>query len=231
VDPIPDRVEALVELGAGPLLEAEALPPVVPDVIGRAEAPGVVHRRPATEAEAGQQPDALIRGRHAAAAEVEPGVAVELRAVEVLLAEVAAGLHEHHVEPRLGQHARGGAAAGARANDDDVAVELGVLGDPQGLDRLLGGVRQLSVRARVADRLVHRVGTLPLPRDRVVHDHRQLAQRLERRPLHDVLGVAPGEQEALAVGLGQPGEAGVPPLDQPGEPLADVRARVRAHRP
>ncbi len=230
MDPVPDGVEAVVEVLPHPLVEAEAVLPFLAHVVGRPEAPGVVDGGAAAQAEAGEQADALVGGRDAAASEVEPHEPVELRPVEVLLAEVTAGLDHDDIEALLGQDPGGGAAAGARADDDHVAVELGVLGDLEGLDRLRRRVLEAPVRTGVADRRVHRVLALALPGERVVQDHRQLAERLEGSALHDVLGVAPLEQELLAILLGAGGEAGIPAFDQPGEPVADVCARIASHR-
>jgi hypothetical protein len=128
-DPLPDGVEAVVEVAARPLGEAEAVLPLLPHVVRGPEAPGVVHGGAAAEAGAGQQADALVVGGHPATVQVEARVPRELRAVEVLLAVVAAPLEHHHVEPGGGQHPRRGASAGARADDADVALELRVARD------------------------------------------------------------------------------------------------------
>jgi hypothetical protein len=103
-------------------------------------------------------------------------------------------------------------------------------GDLERLDRLRGGVLELAMGSRVPERLVDRIGALALPGQRVVHDHRQLAERLERGPLHDVIGVAPVEQHPLAILVRKRCELGVPALDQAGEPVPDVGARVGSHR-
>ena len=62
--------------------------------------------------------------------------ALELAAVEVGVVVVAARLEHDHVEARRGQHGRRRAAAGARADDADVAVELGVALTSSGVERL-----------------------------------------------------------------------------------------------
>ena len=69
----------VVEVLAGPVVEAEAILPVLADVVGRPEAPGVVDGRAAAEAGAREQADALVGGRDPAAAEVEPHVARRAR--------------------------------------------------------------------------------------------------------------------------------------------------------
>ena len=228
-DPVPDRVEAVVEVRARPIVEAEALLPLPAHVVGRPEAPGVVDGGAAAEAGAGEQPDAPVGGRDTAAAEVQPRVPAQLGAVEVLLAVVPTRLDDDDVEAGRGQDPGGRAAARARPDDDDVALELGVAGDLQRRDRLRRRVREHPVRAGVAERRIDRVRALALPGERVVEDERQLAQRLERGALHDVGRVAPREQVALALLLRPGGEGGIPALDQPGEPAACVSARVAPH--
>ena len=79
------------------------LPPLTAHVVGRPEAPGVVDHRAAAEAGAGEQADAPVGRRDAAAAKVEPPVPAQLRAVEVLLAVVPARLDHDDVEARSGQ--------------------------------------------------------------------------------------------------------------------------------
>ena len=202
-DPLPDGVEAVVEVLAGPVGEPEVALPVLAHVVGRAEAPGVVHDRAAAEAGAREQAHALVVGGDAAAVQVEAGVPGQLGAVEVLLGVVAAGLEHHHVEARRGEHARGRAAAGARAHDHHVAVELGVRRDLQRRDRLAGRVLGRAERPRIAERLVHRVGALAQVRQAVVAQQDALAERLEGGARADLRGVGPGEQRALALGLGE----------------------------
>jgi hypothetical protein len=166
----------------------------------------------------------------AAASEVQADESVELGAVEVLLAEVPAGLDHDHVEARLREDSGGGAAAGPRADDDDVALELRVPGDRERLDRLRRHVRKAAMRAGVAEGRIHRVLALALPGQRVVQDRGQLAEGLEGSALHDVLGVAAPQQERLAILLGAGRERRIPALDQPCEPLAHLAARIAAHR-
>ena len=91
----------------------------------RKQVPGVDHRRPADgAADRG-------RDRRAALGDGEPAVAVERdqrreRLLRVAGAvDVRAGLEHDHLEPGLGEHGRGDRAAGAGADDDDVAVLLG----------------------------------------------------------------------------------------------------------
>src|ERR671914_1632959 len=201
--PLPDRVETLVELRPGPVVEPEALLPIGPHEVGRTEAPGVVDQGAATEARAGEQADALIVGRNPAAVQVEARVAGQLVAVEVLLAEVAPRLQHDHVEARRGEHAGRGAAAGAGADHADVAVELGVLADLDRLDPLRGRVRGRSERSRIPERLVYGVRSAARRWEAVVAQQDALAQGLEGGPALDVGGVREGEQRALALGLRQ----------------------------
>ena len=124
-DALPDRVEALVELGARHRTHAVLAGPLLAHAVRGAERVGVVHERGAAQALRGQQAHAAVGARHAAAVEVEPVEARQLGAVEVLLGEVAARLHHQHVEARLREHGRGGTAARARAHHHHVAVERG----------------------------------------------------------------------------------------------------------
>ena len=96
--------------------------PVGEDLVGRAEAgPRVDHRRPADHL---RDRD---RNRRVALGHGQAGVAVEGRdRVEVALGiavavEVATRLEHDHVEPGLGELGRRRGAAGARADDHDVA--------------------------------------------------------------------------------------------------------------
>ena len=220
---------------SGPAQSSSPKPihPVLAHVVGRPEAPGVVHDGAAAEARAGEQADALVAGGDPAAAEVQVRVAGELGPVEVLLGEVSARLDHDNVEPGRGEHTRGGAAAGAGADHDDIALELCVLGDLQGLDRLGRRVRRRAERPGVAERLIDRVRAVAGPGKGVVTDQGALAQSLEGGALLDRLGVGPREQRLLAVRLRHRGERRpalargdrVPGLDRA---RGTARARTRA---
>ena len=181
--------------------------PLVADLLGRAERERVVDERRAAQTLGRQQADAAVDARHAAAVLVEPVEPPQLRAVEVLLGEVAPGLQHDHVEAGLGEHRRGGAAARARADHDHVAVERGVLADGERLDRRRRAGSPGGPAAGIADRVPDRVRGRRLAVLAVVGQQRALAQRLEGGAPLAHAAVGPGQHHPLALVLRQRGEA------------------------
>jgi hypothetical protein len=104
---------------------------------------------------------------------------------------VAAGLEHDHVEAGLGEHGRRHAAARARPDDADVAVERRVTRDPQGSEPGLPRA-EAAEGAGIAD-------PLPggRPRQRVRDRQQPLAERLEAGPPQRDPAVAPREESAL----------------------------------
>ncbi len=223
---LPDGGQAVLVLVARERRDAHGCP-LRAHVVRRPERGRVVDGRAAAEAGAGQQPDALIGGRHAAAGRVQPPVALELAAVEVLVVVVAAGLEDDDVQPGGRQHGRGGAAARARADHAHVAVEHGVAVDGKRLQSACAAARQPAQRPAVAHGLPGGIRTAARPGDEVVHDEHRAPQRLERGTAEREPAVAPRQQRALALTGGQRRESPRPP-GQGGGAERRERQRERA---
>ena len=235
-DALPDRVEAAVEVLAGDRVDAVLYGPLAPDVLGRAEAERVVDERRAAKTLGCEQADAPVGGRHAAAVDVEAVEAGQLGAVEVALAEVTARLDDHDVEPLLREHGGSRAAARARADHDDVAVERRVLGHGKRLDRSRRRVGRRPERTGIADRVPDRIAVSVAAVHAVVGEQHALAQGLEGGAPLDQAAVGPGEQDRLPLGLRERAEAPrAGPGDRPeqarvpdAEQLRDLAALGRA---
>jgi hypothetical protein len=199
IDPeaLADGVEAFgVSLGRE---RGDALSgPFLAHVLGSAERGRVVDDRAATEARTGDQADALVV-RRGGSSHVEAGERPVLAAVEVLVVIVVARFEHDHVETCPSQHASGGAATGARADDHDVAAQLAVAQHRGQGQRLRRRAHQLPKWAVVADRVPGGIATAVAPGDDVVEEQRGLAQRLEDRPALRQAGVGPGPKHALAL--------------------------------
>ncbi len=134
--------------------EAGLAIPLRAHVVGQAQRRRVVHHRAATERLAAQQGDAEIGAR---AGVVQIAIGIVLVVGEVALGRVATALEDHDVEPRRGQHRRGGAAPRARSHHDDVTRPRGGPRDRLGAQpvRCVGG---RCLRPGIAHRLVHHAG-------------------------------------------------------------------------
>ena len=240
-DPLPDGVEALVELGCRDGGQPVFAGPLVAHLVGCTERERVVDERGAAQPLCGQQPDAPVDAGHAASVLVEAVEARQLGAVEVLFGEVAPRLDDEHVEPCLGEDGRRGAAAGAGPHHDDVAVEREVARDGERLDGRRRRVLGRAERPRIADRVPDRIAVAVGAALAVVGEQRALAKRLERGAPLGHAAVGPREEHLLALGLRQGGEAldpaagdraeqmGVPQAEQLSHLLALGSARVARH--
>src|SRR5215208_3469802 len=181
-----DGVECAVE---GVRLEHAS--PLGADLVRGPKRRREVHDRAAPEARAGEDPDSLVVRRGRAAPVVEAAQAVQFRSVEVGVLEVAADLEHDHVEAGLGEHGRRYAAARARSDDADVAVERRVTRDRQGSEPRLRRP-EATQRAGIADALPGR-----RPGQGVRDRQQALAKRLEAGPPQRDPAVAPREESAL----------------------------------
>ena len=207
-EPVADRVEARSELRG-----REAQPfPLLQHLVGSAKRGRVVDDRATAETGTCDQADALVVGRRGAAAAVEAAQADPLGAVEVPFRPVAARLEHDHVQSGRGEHCGRDTAAGARADDADVALERELAVRLDRLEPRPGRVSVRSERPGVADRL-------PATWKHVRERERGLPEGLEAGPHQRHGAVAPAAQDGFAPRLREPRVAGKPRPQQELQPL------------